>query len=274
MLNINILTCADNTHEYDPHWDKEKYPESEYNFQINSFENIEWDCVIVSQNLPARTTLKCREGNMFYISGEPPLMVPCPHDFTEQFDKVILPHSKVKHRFKISHHGFLPWCLGRSFKTKQQRYTYKDLEKLEPEKTKLISIVSSNQQMMPGHNRRVEVIRRLQQDFPEAVDVYGRGYNFVDYKADALLPYRFHICIGNSSIPHYWTEKIEDPIMSLCVPIYAGCTNIQDYFGEEGYFTFDVKNYKSLKQIVENIIIYLINIIKSTNIFFYIISVY
>lgn len=254
MIHINILTCSDNHHVYDPHWDKSKYQESEFDIQINSTDDIEWDCVIVSQNLLKTTTFRCRLGNVFYISGEPPFMVPCPHSFTEQFDCVILPDPNVKHRNKICHHGFLPWTLGRSFKTKEQRYTFKYLQNLEPQKTKLISIVSSNQKMMPGHNKRVAIIEQLLRDYPEQIDVYGRGYHFIEYKADALFPYRFHICMENSFIPDYWTEKIEDPIVAQCVPIYSGCTNIDDYFGLEGYYKFDINNYESLKSIIERVL--------------------
>lgn len=254
MIHINILTKSTNNPYY-PNWDKNKFPETEFDIRANSNDDIDWDCVVVCQNICSTTTLKCKSGNLIYVSGEPPLMYPCPHSFVEQFDKVYLPHLKVKHRCKVLSHGFLSWTLGRGFKSRTHRYDFEALKNLEPRKTKLISIVSSNQTMMPGHNKRVSVIERLQKDYPEMIDVFGRGYKFVDFKADALLPYRFHICIENSSIPYYWTEKISDPIMAQCVPIYAGCTNISQYLGGKGYFTFDVEDYNSLKNIIETIIL-------------------
>lgn len=254
MIHINILTRSTNDPYY-PNWDKNRFPETEYDIRTNCADDIEWDCVIVSQNLESTTKLRCREGNLLYMSGEPPLMLPCPNTFTKQFDCVLLPHQNVRHRNKILSHGFLSWTLGRGFKSKTHRYDYEALKNLEPPKTKLISIVSSNQTMMPGHSKRVAIIEQLQRDFPGIIDVFGRGYKFVDFKADALLPYRFHICIENSSIPYYWTEKISDPVMAQCVPIYSGCTNIEDYIGSEGYFKFDVTDYDSLKSIIEKIIV-------------------
>lgn len=254
MIHINIFTCS-NGDPYYPNWDKNEYPESEYDIKTNSDADIVWDCVIVSQNVPKPIKIRCKEGNLLYISGEPPLMYPCPHSFTEQFDTVIMPHRKVKHKNKILHHGFLSWTLGRGFKSKTHRYNYYDLQNLQPNKTKLFSIVSSNQTMMPGHNKRVSIIQKLQQDYPGVVDVYGRGYKFIDFKADALLPYMFHICMENSSIPDYWTEKISDPIIAQCVPIYSGCSNLSDYLGEEGYYQFDINDYESLKRIIEKVLI-------------------
>ena len=53
---------------------------------------------------------------------------------------------------------------------------------------------------MPGHNKRIEIIDRLRNDFPNEIDFYGSGHNFVNYKADALILYRFHICMENSTI--------------------------------------------------------------------------
>lgn len=251
MIHINILSRSNDLFVHQ--WDKQRYPESKYDIRSNSTENILWDCVVIYQDILSDVHFHCRDGNVIYVSGEPPMMVPCPHDFTQQFDVVVLPHKVVRHSHKIASHGFLNWSLGFGFKSKKHRYYYNDFATLEPKKSKLISLVSSNQQMMPGHNRRMRIIQRLQHDYPDIVDVYGKGFHFVDFKADALLPYRFHICIENSSIDDYWTEKFSDPILAQCVPIYSGCTNISKYFGEKGYITFDVNDYKSLQAIIERI---------------------
>lgn len=252
MININILSSSDKP--FYPHWDRKRFPESEYNIQENSDENIVWDCVVIYQNIPSTKHFRCKEGNVIYISGEPPMMAPCPHVFTKQFDTVVLPHPHVRHKHKIKSHGFLNWSLGYGHDSHKHRYDYDALSKLEPEKNKLISIVTSNQKMMPGHNKRMAIVENLQKDFSNTVDVYGRGFCSVDFKADALEPYMFHICIENSSIDDYWTEKISDPILAQCVPIYAGCKNIDKYLSTKGYITFDVQNYAELKTIINKII--------------------
>lgn len=253
MIHINFI-CKDRTPDF-ANWDKTRFPESEYDICFNSEEDKDWDCVVVQQNLPKAWKFRCRSGNVIYLCTEPPMMEPCPHSFTEQFDKVVVQNSRVKHRNCLLHHGFVTWMMGLSYASNKEKYTYEELASLEPVKTKLISIISSNQKMMPGHNRRMAIIERLQRDYPEVIDVYGRGFNFVDCKADALLPYRFHICIENSTIPYYLTEKFADPVLAQSVPIYCGCTNISDYFGNKGYFKFCINDYDSLKAIIDRILI-------------------
>lgn len=252
MIKINILSRSDRP--FYPHWDKVKYPPTEYDIRENCSEDIEWDCVVIYQNIPKEVRFRCREGNVIYFSGEPPMMAPCPHVFTKQFDTVVLPHPRVHHKHKIKSHGFLNWSLGYGHDSHKHRYDYEALSKLEPEKTKLISIVTSNQKMMPGHNKRMTIVENLRRDFPEVIDVYGRGFKAVDFKADALLPYMFHICIENSAIDDYWTEKISDPILAQCVPIYAGCKNLDIYLGRKGYIRFDVSDYSGLKRTIESIL--------------------
>lgn len=252
MKHINLLTCTDIREK--PEWDKNRFPETEYDIQYNSKDDIVWDCVVTRQNVPYPYTFHCKEGGVIYTNCEPPSAWPLPHSFTNQFDYLILQNPNVKHPNKIMHHGFLSWTMGRSYKTKKNRYFYDDLAKLEPEKSKAISIVTSNLMTMPGHVKRIELIDKLMKDFPEQIDRFGRGFKYVDVKGDALLPYMFHICIENAYIPDYWTEKFADPVLAQSVPIYAGCTNISDYFGTEGYIKFDIDDYDSLKKIIQKIL--------------------
>ena len=46
----------------------------------------------------------------------------------------------------------------------------------------------------------------------------------------------FHICIENTSIKNYFSEKIIDCFQTLTVPIYYGCTNIHEFFNIKGMF--------------------------------------
>lgn len=252
MKHINLLTCTE-IREL-PEWDKKRFPESEYDIRFNSTEDRVWDLVVVRQNVPFPHTFRCREGGVLYTSCEPPQAWPLPRAFTDQFDALVIQHPGIRHPNQIHHHGFLSWTVGRSFRTKKNRFFYDELAALEPEKTKTLSIVTSNLMTMPGHVKRVELIERLMRDFPGRIDRFGRGYTEVDVKGDALLPYRFHICIENTYIPDYWTEKFSDPVLAQSVPVYAGCTNLRDYFGEEGYIPFDIDDYDGLKRIVTRIL--------------------
>lgn len=253
MLKINILSGSMKNPFY-AHWDKNRYPVSEFQITENSSENINWDIVVVYENLKNAVTVKCRRGGLIYVAGEPPMMRPLPNVFLKQFDNVVVPNIKSKHPHKLLSHGFLNWSLGVNFRTKQHRYDFEALKDIQPVKTQNISIVTSNKKMMPGHNKRMSIIEKLKADFPGQIDFFGEGHNPVDYKADALLPYRFHICMENSCIPYYWTEKFSDPVLAYAVPIYLGCTNIDDYFDKRGYIKFSSSDYARLKQVIANIL--------------------
>ena len=44
--------------------------------------------------------------------------------------------------------------------------------------------------------------------------------------------YKFHVCIENFSTPHYFSEKIINPLRCNTTPIYWGCKNIHSYFDD------------------------------------------
>lgn len=253
MKRINIVYATDGEIFF-AQWNKEKYPPTEYDIRFNSDEDADWDMVVVYENAGKHSQFRCRKGALVFVSGEPPLMRPYPKDFLAQFDIVVMPKHNVVHPHHILSHGYLNWALGFGYKSHENKYSYADLQVLKTEKTKNISIVTSSKAMMPGHVLRLRIVDLLKRDFPGRIDFYGNGYNPVEFKADALLPYRFHICMENCTIPHYWTEKFSDPVLAMSVPIYSGCTNIDDYFHGEGYLKFSYEDYPLLKKIIEHIL--------------------
>ena len=252
-IRINILSTQIKN-PFENQIDFTRYTEEEYDFAHNSVEDIVWDLVIVFEDIKEDIKLKYKEGGLVYFSGEPPMMHPLPKVFIDQFDEVFLPHIGLSHKKKTITHGHLNWLLGFKFSDKQDLFTNKTLRSLTPTKSKNISIITSSQKMMLGHNKRLRIIKKLQTDFPGQIDYFGKGINFIDSKSEGILPYRFHICMENSCIPHYWTEKIADPILGYSIPIYCGCTNVKDYL-PGNYFTFSYNNYDELKVIVHNILV-------------------
>jgi len=51
---------------------------------------------------------------------------------------------------------------------------------------------------------------------------------------EPLFDSMFHIAIENTSIKHYFSEKIIDCFQTRTVPIYCGCINIEEYFNIDG----------------------------------------
>lgn len=115
------------------------------------------------------------------------------------------------------------------------------------EKTKNISIISSQKRQTDGHILRHEIIR----EFSDYIDLYGRGYNPINKKIEGLKDYRFSITIENTKRDYYFTEKLIDCFMTGTIPIYWGCPSIGDFFDIRGILTFN--SLDELKQIINNI---------------------
>ena len=91
------------------------------------------------------------------------------------------------------------------------------------------------------HARRLDFTLKLKQAMP-ALDTFGYGMGALNDKADALDPYKYHLAIENHSAPHHWTEKLSDAFLGYCLPLYYGCTNLDDYFPPESYIWIDIRD--------------------------------
>ena len=114
----------------------------------------------------------------------------------------------------------------------------------------IMSIVVSEKNVAPGHNYRHLLVNNIiHNNLP--IDIYGRGANnyLTRLEQDANLckernenikgefndnePYKdyyFSICIENFQSNDYFSEKIMDPLLHNCMPIYLGAKNIANYF--------------------------------------------
>lgn len=254
MYKVNIITSI-NYPLFTQEYDIKRY-NNFFDVYENSEEEIVWDLVIVYEDVAVPQKIKYREGGLVFISGEPPLSRTYPQEFVDQFDVFQTTHPHISHPHVIHSQLAINWHFGLSYNTKEQRFTYEELKNMAiPEKRKMISIITSSKKMMPGHNYRQRIISKLKESYSGIIDFYGNGVNLVDTKCDALMPYRFHICMENSIVSHYWSEKFADPLLGYSIPIYSGCPNMSDYFERNGFIEFDMKRYESLKQIIDSIIV-------------------
>lgn len=258
MININILTESEHRELFLYMLDKNRYPESEYHIVENSEEDILWDLVVVYEGIHRLHNVRCRKGGLVFISGEPPMSRVYAPPFLKQFDTLITQHPNLKHPNNIQWQPCMNWHVGVDYSQNfKSIFTFNEMAALEPmSKTKNISMITSALRMMPGHNRRMNFVEVLKKRLGDKVDLYGRGIRPINTKYEALKDYRFAICIENSNIPHYWTEKFADPILSYTVPIYFGCTNINDYFDHRSYISIDINDISgalnTLQAILDN----------------------
>jgi hypothetical protein len=148
----------------------------------------------------------------------------------------------------IPSHPALPWATG---------LTYDELVAATiPRKTKGVSWISSNLTFLPGHRHRTALREFLRRDNSAPVDFFGRGIRPIARKWDALYLYRYSLAIENVSGPNLWTEKIADCFLSWTVPLYYGCTNLEDYFPKDSFIRVDATDPESvarrIRELLEN----------------------
>lgn len=113
-------------------------------------------------------------------------------------------------------------------------------------KSKNISIIASSKNMTYGHRLRHEIIGNFKN-----IDVYGRGYQQIPYKLEALKDYRYSITIENTNCDYYFTEKLIDCFVTGTIPIYWGCPSIGDFFDIEGMII--INNANDLNNIIDTL---------------------
>ncbi len=208
--------------------------------------NYDWLVVIddVSRKIGAPAErLVCPPENTILVTTEPSSITRYGKGFASKFQYVLTSQEPwaLPHPNRIYSHTGNIWFNGR---------TYTELSNHAPTKTETISTVcSSKRQAHTMHALRYDFTQWLKKQIPE-LEIYGHGVRPIARKHEALTPYRFHLAIENHIAPHHWTEKLSDPFLDYCVPIYCGCPNAADYFPADSFIEIDIHDFEaSLKTI-------------------------
>jgi hypothetical protein len=114
-------------------------------------------------------------------------------------------------------------------------------------KNKIMSIVLSQKKFAPGHMyRHVLVENIIRNNIP--IDIYGRGannFNSIYVKGEFLSnepynDYLYSICIENFISNDYISEKLINPMLNNCMPIYIGAKQVSNYFQDYISLTGDL----------------------------------
>ena len=124
------------------------------------------------------------------------------------------------------------------------------------EKSKMISMISSNKNMCEGHRVRLEWVDMI----GDQVDLYGRGFNEIATKEEGLCDYMFSVAIENGQYETYFTEKLLDCFATGTIPVYLGAPDIGNHFNKDGIIDlseeFDISDeiyYNKMDAIKENL---------------------
>ncbi len=153
-----------------------------------------------------------------------------------------LPGPDAANDYRITHCLMRTWHVGKS---------YDELRALPlpDDKPKHLSWITSDLAWSTGHRYRLAFLDRLRQamDF----DLFGRGFQPIADKWTALAPYRYSIAFENSRYDDYFTEKVADPILAGCLPLYYGCPNLERYLPAGSFQRFDPEDPLVMERIAD-----------------------
>ncbi|MCL1889191.1 MAG: hypothetical protein FWF99_01630 [Desulfovibrionaceae bacterium] len=203
------------------------------------------DALIVFDEPHARLATRIPLQRRLLFIGEPPSVKVYRPDYLNQFGTVVCPYPLPGYTGnRLVSHSALPWHFGvdRESPDNQRALSWRELSSMRPPpKTSLLSVICSDKASTEGHRARLEFLERLKGRFPESLEIFGRGFAPVADKAEALLPYRYHLVLENNDEPGFWTEKLADALLGFCFPIFSGCSNIHEYFAESSLACIDIR---------------------------------
>lgn len=214
-------------------------------FQFTGDPVGECDAVIVLNHVSEEASVCCPPQNVWAIMQEPYI--------EGVFDWMMEGHRQYAHVFThhpptiagnskyIRCHPAVPWHVNAS---------YDELMAMDvPKKRGDLSWITSNLAFFPGHKLRMSFLAYLQAN-SFSIDLYGKGIRYIEDKWEGLAPYYYSLAIENSSSPDYWTEKLADCFLSWTVPIYYGCTNLEEYFPPEAFIRIDIERPQEAMRII------------------------
>jgi hypothetical protein len=191
-------------------------------------------------------TVICNPNNIIYLTDEVHSERLFNKKFLDQFAAIITCRTDLQHNNIIASHELNTWMIEKTFDEISAEKTF--------EKTKEISIICSDQTWLNGHKLRYAFVNKLMGHFKDKIDVFGRGFNPIIDKYNALAPYKYSVAIENSVIPGYFTEKIADCWLTHTMPLYYGCPNLNNYVPDNAFKWLDINNFKEALLTIESII--------------------
>lgn len=212
-----------------------------YRFEIDNGCR-ECDYWVVWGGLKKMEKVKCPAENVIYATDETHAQRRFDHAFLDQFFFLVACRTDLHHPRVIRSHDLGIWHFNK---------TYDEVLALRlDEKSRQMSVVCSDLTMLPGHIKRLNYVKYLMNDLGGHIDCFGRGINPIADKYDALADYKYSVCIENSCIEGYFTEKLFECFLTDTFPVYYGCPNIAEYFDDRAFISIDIDDYKGSAQTV------------------------
>jgi len=205
------------------------------------------DYVLVLNQPSKPTRIRMSPNRVWFALGEPPSRVHEPLHLGQGEGTVVLTPA----RYPAMDSGAEPRTFVPTHAMTRSWWVKRTVDQLEQcaeiPKSRMLSWVTSDIALLKGHRDRLAFLGRLRREV--RLDLFGRGFNPVGDKWDALAPYRFSIAYENYRAPGYFTEKLMDCLVTLTVPVYSGAPDICDYFPERAIVRIDPDDPEVFEQI-------------------------
>jgi GR25 family glycosyltransferase involved in LPS biosynthesis len=149
----------------------------------------------------------------------------------------------------------------------QLKATYQELKTEKIIKTKLLSSICSSKYFDPGHIKRIDFLKYIENknDDIVRVDIYNTDNNhqFKSYvgphpkgnKDVGITPYKYYFMAENNDEHNFITEKIWESLVTETLCFYWGCSNISDWINPKAYIVLNLDNFEEAFQTVKQAII-------------------
>lgn len=125
------------------------------------------------------------------------------------------------------------------------RHIFNENTKIAKDRNKKfeVSFLRGNKLIAYGHSLRHELFSR-QNEIKTPIQFWTELGSLTDFesmkdtKEQSFGEYQYSICVENNSRQGYFTEKITDCILCKTIPIYWGCSNIDQFYNKDGILQF------------------------------------
>ncbi|MEL6687085.1 MAG: glycosyltransferase family 10 [Pseudomonadota bacterium] len=222
----------------------------------------DYDFLIVYEDLPPRPgekkikrteKLACAKANTLLITTEPASIRIDGPNYIQQFGAIWTsrPTEFTPSIQRVSSPPPLRYFHGRNLAGGFHRVPGGPV----PEKSRDLSAMSSKKAMDHTlHSRRLAFILDMKSRFGDALDLFGRGFQPVDDKAEAMDAYRYHIAVENHQQDGHITEKLTDCFLAGCLPFYFGAPDYADYFPKDAVIPIDIFDPESAETTIRSAI--------------------
>jgi hypothetical protein len=112
-------------------------------------------------------------------------------------------------------------------------------------------------QVLEGHRLRMRFVDMFMGRYPGVLNLYGRGtehhggHGKTDERSELLKKHRYLFAFENSWQDGYATEKIYDGIMMLCMPLYFGCPNLEEFLPANSFIRLDLRKDDACERVMD-----------------------